>query len=117
MAAMSYPRAMMLATSRAPVVTMPSYMWPTTLGIAVPRIVEGGDLVGKGGGSAAPSASGNEGVGGLLAAKGGSCDLEAGEGVILGTNGGGGIILRTISKAPDTTVDICESPGHRPRHM
>jgi hypothetical protein len=117
MAAMSYPRAMMLATSRAPVVTMPSYMWPTTLGIAVPRIVEGGDLVGKGGGSVAPSGSGDEGVGGLLAAKGGSCDLEAGEGVILGTNGGGGIILHAISKAPDTIVDICESPGHRPRHM
>jgi hypothetical protein len=43
-------------------------------------ITEGGDLAGKDGGSATPSYDGGEGVDGLLAAKGGSCDLDASKG-------------------------------------
>jgi hypothetical protein len=76
-------------------------------------ITEGGDLAGKDGGTVAPSYDGGEGVDGLLPAKGGSCDLDAGKGVILGMNGGSRIVLRAISKASDMTVDICELPGHR----
>jgi hypothetical protein len=72
----------------------------------VTRITEGDDLADECGGSAITS-----GVGGLLVAKGGSCDLDTCTGVILGSNCSGGIVLRAISSALGTIVDICEPPG------
>jgi hypothetical protein len=80
------------------------------------RIAEGRSLADEGGGSTEPSNGGSEGIGGLLTVKGGGCDLDAGAGVILGTNSGSSIIMRVISSIPSTIVDIYEPPGHRPEH-
>jgi hypothetical protein len=68
------------------------------------------NLPDKGGGCTMPRGGGGKGIGGLLATKGDDCDLDAGAGVILVTNGGGGIVLRAISSALGMILDIC-GPG------
>jgi hypothetical protein len=69
---------------------MPSYLWST----APARIVKGGDLAGEGDG---------EGVGGLLAMKGGGCNLDVGT-----------CNSMANQRKEFPTVDICKPPRRRP---
>jgi hypothetical protein len=60
----------------------------------ITRITEGDDLVDECGGSAITS-----GVGGLLVAKGGSCDLDTCTGVILGSRGRTAVVASSCAQS------------------